>query len=97
VVDPLLPASKWPTPPTSFKLNAFTKPYQEFVDTYGVPRYKEANPALFTAVTFPFLFGLMYGDIGHGTCLALAGVFLCVTYKEDPKRGEMMGGMYSAR
>ena len=37
---------------------------QSIVNTYGVPRYREANPALFTAVTFPFLFGVMYGDIG---------------------------------
>jgi V-type H+-transporting ATPase subunit a len=29
------------------------------VDTYGVPRYREANPALFTAATFPFLFAVM--------------------------------------
>jgi len=92
-----LPQRVWPTPPTSFPLNEFTYPFQEFVDTYGVPRYKEANPALFTAVTFPFLFGIMYGDIGHGTCLTLAGAYLVVTYKEDPKRGEMMGGLYAAR
>jgi len=93
----VLPERVWPTPPTSFPLNDFTYPFQEFVNTYGVPRYKEANPALFTAVTFPFLFGIMYGDIGHGTCLALAGAYLVATYKEDPKRGEMMGGIYSAR
>jgi V-type H+-transporting ATPase subunit a len=62
-----------------------------------VPRYKEANPALFTAVTFPFLFGIMYGDIGHGTCLALAGLYLCLSYSDDPKRGEMLAGIYGAR
>jgi V-type H+-transporting ATPase subunit a len=95
VVDPM--PKPWPTPPTYFKLNAFTQPYQDFVDTYGVPRYKEANPALFTAVTFPFLFGIMYGDIGHGTCLALAGLYLVLSYSDDPKRGEMMGGIYGAR
>ena len=90
-------AKPWPEPPTSFQLNAFTTPYQEFVDTYGIPRYKEANPALFTAVTFPFLFGIMYGDIGHGTVLALGGLYLCLSYSDDPKRGEMMAGMYMAR
>jgi len=58
----------WPTPPTHFTTNKFTYGYQEFVNTYGIPRYREANPALFTAATFPFLFGVMYGDIGHGTC-----------------------------
>jgi len=39
------------------------------VDTYGVPNYKEANPAVFACVTFPFLFGVMFGDIMHGALL----------------------------
>ena len=42
------------------------------VDTYGVPAYKECNPAVFTGVTFPFLFAVMFGDIMHGSML-LAG------------------------
>ena len=42
------------------------------VDTYGVPAYKECNPAVFTGVTFPFLFAVMFGDIMHGSLL-LAG------------------------
>eukprot|EP00611_Tribonema_gayanum_P016592 TRINITY_DN2898_c0_g1_i2.p1 TRINITY_DN2898_c0_g1~~TRINITY_DN2898_c0_g1_i2.p1 ORF type:complete len:922 (+),score=339.06 TRINITY_DN2898_c0_g1_i2:250-3015(+) len=93
----------WPTPPTFFKLNAFTVAYQEFVDTYGVPRYKEANPALFAAATFPFLYGVMYGDIGHGFCLFLGGLFLIYSDSKRPKGrragkdDEMAGGMYLAR
>lgn len=43
-----------------------------------MPRYKEANPALFTTVTFPFLFGVMFGDIGHGSLLLMAGLFLVI-------------------
>lgn len=39
------------------------------VDTYGVPNYKEANPAVFACITFPFLFGVMFGDIMHGALL----------------------------
>ena len=64
------------TPPTHFATNEFTEIAQEIVDTYGVPRYKEANPALFTTVTFPFLFGVMFGDIGHGLLLFLAASVL---------------------
>ena len=69
------------------------------MDTYGVPRYKEANPALFTAVTFPFLFGVMYGDMGHGTVLLLGGLYLVALEKhmEGKRNGEMVDGIFSAR
>lgn len=89
----------WPTPPTHFTLNKFTYGYQEFVNTYGIPRYREANPALFTAATFPFLFGVMYGDVGHGSFLFAAGLYLLYNEKknEESKLGEMMGGMHSGR
>lgn len=89
----------WPTPPTHFRTNKYTDAFQEFVNTYGIPRYQEINPALFTAATFPFLFGVMYGDIGHGFCLMLVGYFLILTEANAESRslGEMMKGVYSAR
>jgi V-type H+-transporting ATPase subunit a len=62
--------------PTYFDKSVFTSPFQEIVDTYGVPRYQEANPALFTIISFPFFFGLMYGDVGHGSFILLAGILL---------------------
>jgi V-type H+-transporting ATPase subunit a len=74
------------TPPTYFKVNKFTSVFQGIVDTYGVPRYQEANPALFTIVTFPFLFGIMYGDIGHGTFLS---VFSLLMVLFEDRLGEM--------
>jgi V-type H+-transporting ATPase subunit a len=69
-------------PPTYFKLNKFTSSFQAIVDTYGVPRYQEVNPGLFTIVTFPFLFGIMYGDIGHGILLFLGALYMVVKEKE---------------
>jgi V-type H+-transporting ATPase subunit a len=65
-------------PPSLFRLNEFTVVFQEIVNTYGVPTYKEVNPSVFACVTFPFLFGVMFGDIGHGFVLLLAGIVLCL-------------------
>lgn len=52
--------------------------FQEIVNTYGVPTYKEVNPSVFAIVTFPYLFGIMFGDIGHGFVLFLVGSALCL-------------------
>lgn len=67
-----------PKPPTYFKTNKITKVFQKIVDTYGVPRYGEVNPALFSIVTFPFLFGVMYGDVGHGLILTAAAAYMLI-------------------
>ena len=46
------------------------------VNTYAIPKYREVNPALFTIITFPFLFGVMFGDIGHGLLILMFALFL---------------------
>ena len=69
--------------PTFFDQDVLKAPFQEIVDTYGVPRYQEANPALFTIISFPFFFGLMYGDVGHGSLMLVAGLLL-VIFVKDP-------------
>lgn len=63
-------------PPTWFNLNDFTAPFQLITDTYGIPNYKEVNPTYFGIITFPFEFGVMFGDIGHGGMILLTSLFL---------------------
>jgi V-type H+-transporting ATPase subunit a len=60
-----------------FLTNEFTWVFQQITDTYGIPKYKEINPSMFSCVTFPFLFGIMFGDMCHGSLLFLVGVGLC--------------------
>ena len=67
-------------PPTYIKTNDFTYIFQEIVNTYGVPMHEEINPAVFAIVTFPFLFGVMFGDVGHGFLLLLMGIILCILH-----------------
>ncbi len=50
--------------------------FQSLVTTYGRPRYEEVDPTILLAITFPLLFGAMFGDVGHGLILALLGGLL---------------------
>jgi len=84
-------------PPTYFRLNDLTAPFQEIVNTYGVPRYREINPGLFTIATFPFLFGVMFGDIGHGALLLAFGVYLVWKKEEIEKSKGLLAGVLPAR
>lgn len=63
-------------PPTYIRTNRLTVGFQDLMDAYGIPRYKELNPAAFSVVTFPFLFAVMFGDIGHAGIMLFFALFL---------------------
>ncbi len=52
------------------------RPFQKLVAIYGTPSYSEVEPTAFFAVSFLAMFGLMFGDVGHGAVLFSAGWFL---------------------
>ncbi|XP_028098327.1 V-type proton ATPase subunit a1-like isoform X2 [Camellia sinensis] len=87
------------SPPTYFRTNCFTNAFQEIVDAYGVARYQEANPAVYTVITFPFLFAVMFGDWGHGICLLLGALFLIARESKygSQKLGSFMEMLFGGR
>lgn len=56
-----------PTVPTKSRL---LEPFALLVKQYGIPEYGEIDPTPLFAVTFLLMFGMMFGDVGHGAVIA---------------------------
>lgn len=64
------------SPPIKLKNNFFSKPYEFFIDMYGLPCYNEPDPTFFVSLSFTILFGIMFGDVGQGIILSIAGYLM---------------------
>ncbi len=63
-------------PPTILKNNRFFKPFETIVRMYGIPAHNEFDPTVLVALTYILMFGAMFGDVGQGAILALAGLVM---------------------
>lgn len=63
-------------PPTKLKNPGLFQSFEMFIKMYGLPAYDEIDPTMILALTYSFLFGFMFGDVGQGLCLLIGGFAL---------------------
>jgi V/A-type H+/Na+-transporting ATPase subunit I len=78
-------SSKGSEPPTLVSAPGWTKPLQGIIDNFGIPSYGETNPLPFMILTFPLIYGLMFGDIGEGLLFVAFGIFLLYLKRKKAK------------
>ncbi len=64
------------SPPVKLKNKKPFKPFEFFVDMYGLPSYDEIDPTPFVAVTYIVLFGVMFADLGQGILVSIIGYLM---------------------
>jgi V/A-type H+-transporting ATPase subunit I len=76
VVETLPPRPGRRAVPSLVSNPRWLKPFEPLVTTFGIAGYDEINPTLIAAIAFLFMYGMMFGDLGHGFLLALGGLAL---------------------
>jgi len=71
-----LPRPPLVQPPTLLRTRGPARWFAPLIATYGAPRYADLDPTPFAALSFVFMFGMMFGDVGHGLLLAALGLAL---------------------
>ncbi len=59
--------------PVLLRHSRLLRPFGMLLSGYGLPGYREIKPTLFVAITYMLMFGMMFGDVGHGAVLMLGG------------------------
>lgn len=81
--------------PTKLKNSKIFKPFESIVKMYGLPAYSEIDPTAFVALSYSFIFGAMFGDVGQGAFLVLLGLLLFFRKKMQLGAALSFAGVFS--
>ena len=65
---------EWTHVPSATRYPQWLTPFAQLVRNYGIPRYGEIDPTWLFMATFVAMYGMMFGDVGHGLVIAAAGL-----------------------
>ncbi len=77
--------------PVMLRHPGFFRPFEMLVSSYGLPEYTFIDPTFFVAISFLIMFGMMFGDIGHGSILAGLGWLLGFRKKDGGSATQVVG------
>ena len=60
--------------------------FKKIVHWYGIPKYGEITPTPITFFLFPFFYGWMFPDLGHGILIFLLGLLLAKWVYKGPNK-----------
>ncbi|MDU7336927.1 MAG: V-type ATPase 116kDa subunit family protein [Clostridium sp.] len=64
------------SPPVKLKNPKLFRPFEFFVEMFGLPSYNEVDPTIFVGITYIIMFGIMFADLGQGLCVSLIGLYM---------------------
>lgn len=69
--------------PVRFNNPAILRPFELITGSYGIPAYRTLDPTPVLGISFILMFGMMFGDVGHGLVLALLGLIMLIKSRTD--------------
>src|SRR5437867_1864428 len=77
-------------PPSHVKVPSWGSPLQSVINNFGIPTYGEINPFVFMIVSYPIIYGMMFGDFGEGLIFVLVGLILLRMKRRKTKVPDMI-------
>ncbi|HET6795061.1 MAG TPA: V-type ATPase 116kDa subunit family protein [Acidimicrobiales bacterium] len=72
----VLPPPLGVEPPTLLTADGAAASFRPLVDIYATVPYRDVDPSIFAGLAYVLMFGMMFGDVGHGLVLLLTGLAL---------------------
>ena len=69
--------------PVELKNPRLLQPFEILTKTYGIPTYTSIDPTPILGISFLLMFGVMFGDVGHGFVLTLTGLIMTLKGKRS--------------